>query len=357
MKMLFITDLYPVTSKESTTPQTLHNFVKGWQSLGCKIDVIKPNFILNSFLRKKPFYKTGQYENVYNVNYFLPFWGNIIKKLPKLEKYDAIVSHMPSGTLFAYKIAKKMKKPLIIGIHSSDITVLTNPFYFLFKKRMEKAFDIAKGIFCRSDILKNKFLKLYPQFKNKTYVCPSGVDIEPILRKEDFNQADIRILTCANYKKRKNIEILCNALKKDEKITLTVIGEGYFSKRWRKYQPKIKFLGYQNQEKVISEMRNSDIFILPSVSETFGMVYLEAMAMGCITVGTKNDGIDGIIKDGSNGFLCQPTEDGIQKVIEIIKNLLQKDVLTIRKNAYNTVKEYSSKNCCNMYYEQILKII
>ena len=76
-----ITDLYPVKSEEINTPKTLYNFVQSWICQGHKVDVIKPNFILNSFLRKKPFYKTGWYENVYNVNYFTPFWFNIKNKL------------------------------------------------------------------------------------------------------------------------------------------------------------------------------------------------------------------------------------------------------------------------------------
>ncbi|MFW2551510.1 hypothetical protein, partial [Klebsiella pneumoniae] len=70
MKILMITDLYPVKEDEVNTPKTLYNFVRSWECQGHKVDVIKPNFLLNSFLRQKPFYKTGWYGNVYNVNYF-----------------------------------------------------------------------------------------------------------------------------------------------------------------------------------------------------------------------------------------------------------------------------------------------
>ena len=62
MKILFITDLYPIKDSEPTTPRTLYDFVKGWQALGHNVDVIKPNFILNSFLRKKPYYRQGKYK-------------------------------------------------------------------------------------------------------------------------------------------------------------------------------------------------------------------------------------------------------------------------------------------------------
>jgi len=49
-----------------------------------------------------------------------------------------------------------------------------------------------------------------------------------------------------------------------------------------------------------------DAFILPSYSETFGIVYLEAMAAGIVTVGVRGQGIDGVIKHGDNGLLVEP---------------------------------------------------
>ena len=81
MKILFISDLYPIKRDEKNSVLTLHGFVKEWIRQGHDVDVIKPNFIFNSFLRKKPFYKTGFYEyeqvKVFNVNYHLPFLGDI----------------------------------------------------------------------------------------------------------------------------------------------------------------------------------------------------------------------------------------------------------------------------------------
>ena len=123
MNILFITDLYPVNENEKTTPRTLFDFVQEWQKQGHNVNVIKPNFILNSFLRGKPFYKTGQYGKVFNANYWTPFWFDIKRKIPKLANYDIVIAHMPSGILFA----DKLKIPFVAGIHNSDLEVLTNP--------------------------------------------------------------------------------------------------------------------------------------------------------------------------------------------------------------------------------------
>ena len=117
MKILFITDLYPVQENEKTTPRTLYDFVQGFKSLGYCVDVIKPNFILNSFIRKKPFYKTGLYNNIYNINYWTPFWFNVKRKLNQKLDYDIVIAHMPSGILFA----DKLKIPYVIVVGEDEI--------------------------------------------------------------------------------------------------------------------------------------------------------------------------------------------------------------------------------------------
>ena len=63
-------------------------------------------------------------------------------------------------------------------------------------------------------------------------------------------------------------------------------------------------------------MQMSECFIMVSKNETFGLVYLEAMLQGCIVVASKNEGIDGIIIHGENGFLCNAGD-----VNELTKNL------------------------------------
>ena len=80
MSILVITDLYPVSENEKFTPRTIKNFVTEWEKMGHEVKIIKPNFLLNSFLRKKPFYKTGTYgqiEDILNRN---------LKELTKMQK-------------------------------------------------------------------------------------------------------------------------------------------------------------------------------------------------------------------------------------------------------------------------------
>lgn len=360
MKILFVTDLYPIDTGETTTPITLHNFVIEWIKSGHQVDVIKPNFMFNSFLRGKPFYQNGFYEyegvRIFNVNYFTPFLFDVTNKIPELlnvSDYDVIIAHMPSGIIFANKLAEKYNKPLVCGVHMSDIEVLTNPIYSIyFKSQLTKAYKNAKKIACRSFVLQKKFGEILPKLADKTFVASSGVKqckMQNIKNSENI----LQIITCANFIKRKNIDKLILAVKDIENVELKIIGGGKEEKTLKSLarQQKIEFLERLSNDKVLEEMQKADVFILPSVNETFGMVYLEAMAAGCITVCTKGDGVDGIIIDSENGFLTEPTIEGIKETIMRIKESQNLD--QIRKNSIATIKNYTSEACAKNYIEEI----
>ena len=358
MKILFITDLFPVSENEKTTPKTLLEFVKIWQSFGEQVTVLKPNFLLNSFIRKKPYYKTGQYENIYNANYLTPFWGNIKHKIRPIlkNKYDIVVAHMPSGILFADRLGL----PFVAGIHNSDLKVLTKPLYKMyFKKKLLTALQHSKAIACRSFVIRNRLLSIYPEFEEKTFVCPSGIEKELIKIdvSKTIDQNKLKVVTCANLIKRKNTDKVILAVKDNENIELTVIGDGKELSGLKKIAGEnCFFTGRLTKPEVLEKMQNSDIFILPSINETFGMVYLEAMASGCINVCTKNDGIDGIIKDGQNGFLVEPTIESIRTVFSKINKLSSQEINQILQNSKITISQYTSEICGQNYLEKIKSI-
>lgn len=340
MKILVITDLYPIKSDEKFTPKTIQNFVQGWEKLGHEVRVIKPNFLLNSFIRKKPFYKSGFYGNVENINYFFPFLGDTKRKIKTKFEPDKIIAHMPSGTIFANRLGLDF----VAGVHVSDLEVLTNPLYSIyFKTELEKAYKNSRKIACRSEVIKNKFLKLYPEFEEKTFVCYSGISC-PIVKREWNKNKKIKVLVCASLIKRKNVDKVIKECENLD-VELTIIGEGKEFEHLRGMSEKPIFTGWLEHEKVLEKMRESDIFALPSVNETFGMVYLEAMASGCITVCSENDGAAGIIKNGKNGFFWK---DGI--IGEIINSDNQNEILN---SAYYTILNYTSDKACLNYLKNL----
>ena len=347
MKILVITDLYPIKEDEKYTPKTIYAFVQEWKKQGHEVKVIKPNFILNSFIRKKPFYKSGIYGEVENINYWLPFLGNLADKIKTELQADIIVAHMPSGLIFANQLGLNF----CAAVHSSDIEVLTNPMYsFYFKSELERAYSNARKIACRSFAIKKKFLKLHPEFEAKTFVAPSGTEVNAINR-EWIQKDKIKILTCGQLIKRKNIDKVVLACEELNNVELTVIGSGPSENKLRRLSDKPVFLGQLPHKEVLSRMREADIFILPSVNETFGMVYLEAMASGCITVCTRNDGIDGIINDEENGFLTDT--DNVKETL--LRILSYSDKNKILFNAYNTILLYNARIVAENYIKNILE--
>ena len=97
---------------------------------------------------------------------------------------------------------------------------------------------------------------------------------------------------------------------------------------------------------------------MPSVEETLGLVYLEAMMNGCITVGTRGEGIDGIIEDGLNGFLVEPNSANC--VYETLKKIIELSTLEakkISKNATETGRRFNESDMAKSYLEEIKKVV
>ncbi|MCR5260827.1 MAG: glycosyltransferase [Candidatus Gastranaerophilales bacterium] len=350
MRILLITDLYPI--ENSGEPQTIKNFAKKWQELGHIVDVIRPNFLLNTVIRKKKIFPNKTYNEdgitIYNVNCITPFFFDVKNKLPKdfqIGNYNLVISHMPSGAMFAMKLIGKIAGiPYVASVHASDLQVLTKPLYqFLFAPALRKAYKRADAISARSVMLSEKIKQLSPFAVNKTFIAPSGIDKNIVEPAEYFEQKASEtnrpfiIATTAKLIKRKNIDIIIKALKKlkDDNVVLRIMGDGKERKNLENLVKKLNlgekviFEGYLPNNEVLLKLRLSDMFILLSTGETFGMAYLEAASRANIVVATKNDGIDGLIKDGENGFTCEPDETKLAELIDKVMEMPRDEVRKI----------------------------
>jgi glycosyltransferase involved in cell wall biosynthesis len=91
-----------------------------------------------------------------------------------------------------------------------------------------------------------------------------------------------------------------------------------------------------------------------SSPETFGLVYLESLASGCITVGSKNEGIDGIIINEKNGFLVKPRDsDALLKVIQKILSIDNYFKTSLVLNGIETAKGFSDEKVAKNYLKEI----
>lgn len=97
-------------------------------------------------------------------------------------------------------------------------------------------------------------------------------------------------------------------------ITLTIVGSGSEEANLRELcntldiSECVHFTGRLSNKDTLAEMAAAEIFIMPSYPEGLGIVYLEAMASGCVVIGTQGEGISGVVSHGESGFLV-PRDD------------------------------------------------
>ena len=93
-----------------------------------------------------------------------------------------------------------------------------------------------------------------------------------------------------------------------------------------------------------------------SKGEAYGLVYLEAMSRGCITIGSINEGIDGVIVDGFNGFLAKAGDSkSLSNTISKISQLSNTEIRTIQQNAINTSRKYTDETTSLDYLNKLKK--
>ena len=191
----------------------------------------------------------------------------------------------------------------------------------------------------------------------------SGIPREFLLKdyEHSFNNLsnELSILYVGKLIERKHPEymlLLCEELNaRGISTNVTVIGSGPMSGELvsrlckMKFGHKVNMISSVPRNQVQEQMRCSDIFVLPSVNETLGLVYLEAMAAGCITIGVENEGIDGIINNSQNGFLVkQENYQSLLSCILSIVGLNTEEIKAISRAAIDTAnacpEEKASEN-------------
>ena len=372
MKILFITDLYPLDKNEKGIPKTLKSFVDKWHSWGHNIVVIRPNLIPNVLVRGRKIKWQKVYNvdgvKVYNRNYFTTSFKNL--SFLKERNFDVIVAHMPTGILFAHEVKKQLHIPLVAGVHASDIRVLTNWKYRRhFGRKLNLAYHDADMMAFRSYWLQEKIALLEPELMPNSFVAYSGIEKEFIMPKEKMlekfknweNRETYKFVCAANLIKRKNVHLVIKSLSfiKEKNWELEIVGDGEMRGSLEKLAKqsgvynKVKFTGKLPREEVIEHMRKADVFLLPSENETFGLVYLEAMASGCITICTKESGADGIIVDGVNGFSATADINAVYSEAISILRLSQNEVNSIISNTWETINDYTSDIAAQNYLQKL----
>jgi len=287
------------------------------------------------------------------------------------QKLDLLHLHYAiphaSAAYFARQILRKSGRniPFITTLHGTDITLVgKDPTY---EPVVTFSINESDAITAVSDSLKQETLKHF-NIEKEIQVIPNFVDIKRFHQsdKDHFKQmlapAGERILVhVSNFRSVKRVadvvHIFNNVLK-EMPAKLLMIGDGPERQKMEDLARDLgiyhetRFLGKQEQ---ISEILSiSDIFLLPSETESFGLSALEAMACGVPVISSNAGGLPEINIDGETGFMSNVGDvaDMSRHAIEILSDdaVLQQ----LKKNAIEHARKFEKQAIIPMY-EQLYR--
>jgi len=401
MNILFITQVYPDEKGTKTIrgSSVCHYWTKEWVKMGHQVYVIYlypqylsvlhkiaefcPNYIAqftNGTLTKKlnhsifyeldgvHIYKIPMYKPIPKIRYGKDVINGIVDEIKDhllkcRIKPDIILSHFDNPVLEIASLCKSfLHIPFAFVLHGypSDIRRL-------YPHNYEELINNVDLWGFRSVAIKKDFESQYGTL-SKSFIAYSGIPEyyipkgDFVLEKEKGKVCYVGALIKRKYPE-KVLEAMIPFMQKGE-MSLTYIGEGALEKRIRNQAQKNKIgsrlylLGQVDREHVQHELASTDIFVMVSRHETFGMVYLEAMAHGCITIASKNEGFDGIIVDGVNGFLCEAgNSNELRRIIEFINEMDADKKQSIRQAAISTAQAMTEHKMAVAYINDVCNLI
>jgi glycosyltransferase involved in cell wall biosynthesis len=287
------------------------------------------------------------------------------KLLKLVRKNDYDILHyffsMPTGLLTFFP-GKHKKIPYIVSIRGSDV-----PHYDRFNRRLElihsllkpltkRIWNKAKAVVALSKSLRQTALETDPE--QEIDIIRNGISTEifkPLA--SDNTGKPLKLVAVCRLLERKGIQYVLAAMAElsDPNISLKVVGLGNYEtelKRLCKHyslESAVSFHGYCKNEELPLVFRDSDVFILTSLAESFGIVFLEAMSCALPIIGARTGGIPGIVSE-ENGILVEPTD--VAKIKKAILKMMHQPELRKEMGQMNRkkmIEQYSWRHVANMY--------
>ncbi len=253
-----------------------------------------------------------------------------------LTSFDIIhATTLFSDGAIAYRIYKYFNIPYIVTIRNTDINVFLKYAFYTWPEGRRILLSASKIIFI-SDILKQRFLNhaaikdIVPQISDRILVQPNGIDDYWINHIRNEKKNNNNVLYVGKFDQNKNVIRLIKAILKVKKfipdIHLDLVGgngcqEKKIKKLVQKYSDVLFYYGeIFDRGKLQDIYSKNSVFAMPSIHETFGLVYLEALSQNLSILYTRNEGVDGLF-DVKVGEAVDPTSiDEIAKALLMILN-------------------------------------
>ena len=400
MNILVLTSVYRDESLGDADKSTniVNLFVREWKKMGHDVMVIHnshqyplllhliPRKLKNKIAANIGFYisdydavKSRQYVDQGVAVYRIPIHKIIPHRTPKHYvikkqvskiigllrnqnwKPDIIIGHWASPQI---EIISELKKTY----SCKNAVVLHGTDYVSDEKFRSKGYlSNIDLIGCRSHT-QAQIVKEMLSLPRMPFVCSSGVPDDYLkkfpLNIEKYNNINKwKFVYVGRLVKYKRIDSIIKVLASITNIDweLDIIGEGsekgYLTELAAQLHQsdRIHFCGRISRDEVMNKMKNAHCFIMVSKNEIFGLVYLEAMAASCITIGSKGEGIDGILVNNENGFLCDPdNNEELRDTIISIANMNSSRLIDIASSAYNTALANSDSKAAETYLNNVL---
>lgn len=400
-KILLLTTIYPLPEEGNKGTPVCHFFTREWVKMGYNVRVVhfqavypEPFYWIARLNRNKIAARTGavvyterdnggiyQMEGVLvkRIPLFkpIPHGGythktitksikDIIKWLDEDDfKPDILIGHFPNPQIEVVNILHDVYP------ESKTCIVMHGDIRLAIKVYKDNLLPLVKKIDIwgfRNRAVQTNFEKRVMKV-NHTFMCYSGIPEDYItpFNSHHFNNSILQVVYVGEMINRKYpIEVMDAAEKAfpDGKYQLTYVGNGILLDKINKrinagvLKGKVQSLGKIPREDIKTVYDNADCMVMISKHEAYGLVYLEAMARGCITIASRNEGFDGIIVDGINGFLCKAGDSNeLALIFNRISKMSIEEKMFISQKAIETAKSLTDYKAAKQYINDVEKFL
>lgn len=401
MNILLLSSIYPLPGPENQGTKVCHFFAKEWVEMGHKVVSVHyqatypaPFYWVAKLFQKKLAAKTGAiiytkkekkivyFEmdgvDIIRIPLFKPIphgrfpQKNIRKSVEYILAYnrkngfvpDVIVGHFLNPQLEVLNLLKgeyKNAKTGLIYHLPAEIDMAEN----LYNNELQTLYAGVDVFGFRNEPLK-RYFEQKTQKVVKSFICYSGIPANYVTKENQHQFEGVlkNYIYVGGLIERKYPAQILDALHEvypQGGFMMHYVGGGQqkevIKNKVAEYGMKdsVVLHGKIDRDKILSLYDQSDCMIMISKGEAYGLVYLEAMARGCITIASRDEGMDGVIKDGINGFLCAAGNAGeLATILKHINSLSKEEKTTISMNAIQTAKELTDKLVAEKYLNDVI---
>ncbi|GGA20484.1 glycosyltransferase family 4 protein [Psychrobacillus lasiicapitis] len=294
-------------------------------------------------------------------------YKDIVKKY-QINNYGTIHAHsLFSNGYIAMKIKESYGIPYIVAVRNTDVNLFFAKMPHLRKMGIKILKEANRIIFLSESYKDYVFTEYIPKnlrddLLAKVSIIPNGIDnfwfknignSKQLLSKEKLN-----LLFIGDINRNKNVTTTIKAIeiliKKGYRIEFTVVGEirdQDIYKQIRNIQ-YVKYISPKSMKELRKIYLNNDIFVMPSIKETFGLVYAEAMSQGLPIVYSRGQGFDRQFTEGEVGYSV--SNNSAEEISNRIQQLIG-DYEVISKRCVNNVGKFNwqkiSQEYIQLYYQ------